>query len=302
VSEPEPYLAIVNPAAGGGRSRKMLGPALNRLRGSGIAVEVAETCSAGEATQIAREAYAKGRRKFVAVGGDGTSYEVVNGLFPEASVGETPTLGFLPLGTGNSFLRDFSDRGVEHAIESLIAQRTQSCDVLRLRHRTGVIHYINLLSVGFPADVATLRARRFSGQGELGYVISIFLALARLRRRPFPVRADGETEFDKRRCLFLTFNNSKFTGGTMMIAPKAEVNSGLIEYVRWGAIGRMGLMRNLPGLYSGTHIEHWMAERKAVQRVQFNLNQAVDVMVDGEVLSLHCEEIDVLPSALKVVA
>ena len=302
MSEPEPYLAIVNPAAGGGRSRKMLGPAMNRLRGSGIAVEVAETCSAGEATQIAREAYAKGRRKFVAVGGDGTSYEVVNGLFPEASVGETPTLGFLPLGTGNSFLRDFSDRGVEHAIESLIAQRTQSCDVLRLRHRTGVIHYINLLSVGFPADVATLRARRFSGQGELGYVISIFLALARLRRRPFPVRADGETEFDRRRCLFLTFNNSKFTGGTMMIAPKAEVNSGLIEYVRWGAIGRIGLMRNLPGLYNGTHIEHRMAERKAVQRVEFNLNQAVDVMVDGEVLSLHCEEIDVLPSALKVVA
>ncbi|MGA9390377.1 MAG: YegS/Rv2252/BmrU family lipid kinase [Candidatus Sulfotelmatobacter sp.] len=302
MSESQPYLAIVNPVAGGGRSRKMLGPAMDRLRASGIAVELAETRGVGDATRIAREAYAKGRKKFIAVGGDGTSYEVVNGLFPEAGAGESPTLGFLPLGTGNSFLRDFSDRGVEHAIESLIAQKTQSCDVLRLRHRAGVIHYINLLSVGFPADVATLRARRFSGQGELGYVISIFLGLARLRRRPFPVRADGETEFDRRRCLFLTFNNSKFTGGTMMIAPKAEVNSGLIEYVRWGAIGRLGLIRNLPGLYDGTHIEHRMAERKAVQRVEFDMNEAVDVMVDGEVLSLHCEEIDVLPSALKVVA
>jgi len=226
----------------------------------------------------------------------------VNGLFPEASVGETPTLGFLPLGTGNSFLRDFSDRGVEHAIESLISRRTQACDVLRLRHRTGVIHYINLLSVGFPADVATLRERRFSGHGELGYIISIFLGLARLRRRPFPVRADGETEFDRRRCLFLTFNNSKFTGGTMMIAPKAEVNNGLIEYVRWGAIGRLGLMRNLPGLYDGTHIEHRLAERKAVRRVEFDLNEAVDVMVDGEVLTLHCEKLDVLPGALTVMA
>jgi len=302
VSERQPYLAIVNPAAGGGRSRKLLGPALDRLRAGGVAVDIMETRVAGDATQIAREAYAAGRRKFIAVGGDGTSYELVNGLFPEASAGERPTLGFLPLGTGNSFLRDFSDQGVEHAIESLIQQRAQPCDVLRLRHRGGVIHYINLLSVGFPADVATLRARRFSGHGEFGYVVSIFLGLARLQRRPFAVRLEGESAFDRRRCLFLTFNNSKYTGGTMMIAPKAEVNSGMIEHVRWGPIGRLGLMRNLPKLYDGTHIEHPMAERSAVRRVEFDLSEPVDVMVDGEVLTLHCEELDVLPAALSVVA
>src|SRR6204780_2165015 len=280
----------------------MLVSALGRLRVGGVAVEVVKTQSAGDATRIAREAYGRGRRRFIAVGGDGTSYEVVNGLFPEAGVSARPTLGFLPLGTGNSFLRDFSDRGVEHAIESLIAGRTRSCDVLRLRHRAGVIHYINLLSVGFAADVATLRARRFSRHGQLGYVLSIFLGLARLHRRPFPVRAGGETEFDRRRCLFLTFNNSKFTGGTVMVAPKAEVNSGLIEYVRWGAIGRLGLMRNLPRLYDGTHIEHPLAERKAVKRVEFDLDAPVDVMVDGEVLTLDCQELDVLPGALNVVA
>jgi len=302
VSERQSYLAIVNPAAGGGRSRKMLGPALARLKAGGVAIELAETRGAGDAARIAREAYARGQRKFIAVGGDGTSYEVVNGLFPEASAVEAPTLGFLPLGTGNSFLRDFSDRGVEYAIESLLNHRMRSCDVLRLHHRAGVVHYINLLSVGFPADVATLRARRFSHHGELGYFISIFLGLARLQRRPFPVRVEGETEFDRRRCLFLTFNNSKFTGGTMMIAPKAEVNSGLIEYVRWGAIGRLGLIRNLPRLYDGTHIEHPLAERKAVKRVEFDLSAPVDVMVDGEVLTLHCDELDVLPGALNVVA
>jgi len=171
-----------------------------------------------------------------------------------------------------------------------------------LRHRAGVIHYINLLSMGFSADVATLRARRFSNWGELGYQASIFLTLARFRRRPFPVRVEGGEAFDSRRCLFLTFNNSKFTGGTMMIAPKAEINDGLVEYVRWGPIGRVGLIRNLPGLYDGTHIEHPMAERKGVQRVEFNLDAPVDVMVDGEVLTLHCEELDVLPGALNVVA
>jgi diacylglycerol kinase (ATP) len=296
------YLAIVNPAAGGGRSRQLLGPALDRLRAGGIEVEVAETRTPGDATRIAGEAYRRGVRNFIAVGGDGTSYEIVNGLYPQALESERPTLAFLPLGTGNSFLRDFSNRGVEHAIESVLAQRSRPCDVLRLRHRTGVIYYINLLSMGFSADVATLRARRFSAWGELGYVTSIFLTLARFNRRPFLVRVEGDKEFDRRECLFLTFSNSKFTGGTMMIAPKAEIDSGEIEYVRWGPIGRLGLIRNLPTLYDGTHIEHPMAEHKGVRRVEFNLEHPVDVMVDGEVLTLHCEELDVLPGALNVVA
>jgi diacylglycerol kinase (ATP) len=297
----ETLLAVVNPAAGGGRCRKLVGPALDRLRAGGISVEVAETRGPGHASQIARDAYAQGRSHFVAVGGDGTSYEIVNGLFPQAASGPRPTLGFLPLGTGNSFLREFTNRGVEHAIEALLARRSQPCDVLRMRHAGGVIHYINLLSMGFAADVATLRARRFRAWGELGYQASIFISLTRMRRRPFPLRVNEQGEFDRRPCLFLSFNNSKFTGGTMMIAPKAEVNDGLIEYVRWGPIGRIELVRKLPTLYDGSHINDALAERHAARRIDFELEAPADVMVDGEVMSIQCQTLDVLPSALNVV-
>ncbi len=295
------FLAVVNPAAGGGSGRRLVRPALDRLRAGGIKLEVVETAAPGQATQLVRDAYGRGYRRFIAVGGDGTSYEIVNGLFPQADSGERPTLAFLPLGTGNSFLREFSDRGVEFAIEALLARRSQACDVLRLTHKDGVIHYINLLSMGFAADVATMRARRFSGWGQLGYQLSIFTGLARLARRPFPLRVDKEGEIDRRRCLFLTFNNSKFTGGNMMIAPQAEVSDGLIEYVRWGPIGRLGLIRNLPTLYDGTHIQHPLAERRAAKRIDFHLDSPVDVMVDGEVATLHGQTLDVLPSALNVV-
>ena len=301
MSDTETFLAVVNPAAGGGRCRQLVPAALNRLRTGGIKLEVVETSAPGSGSDLARDAYARGYRKFIAVGGDGTSYEIVNGLFPREESDERATLAFLPLGTGNSFLREFSDRGVEHAIEALLGGRSQPCDVLRLRHSAGILHYINLLSMGFAADVATLRARRFSGWGELGYQSSIFISLARFRRRPFPVSVNGESEIDRRPCLFLTFNNSKFTGGTMMIAPKAEVNDGLIEYVRWGPIGRLGLIRNLPTLYDGTHIQHPLAERREAKRIDFHLDEPVDVMVDGEVLTLQCQMLDVLPSALRVV-
>jgi diacylglycerol kinase (ATP) len=295
------YLAIVNPAAGGGRTRTLLDPALKRLRKADLEIDVRETSAPGEASEIARHAWGKGYRKFISVGGDGTSFEIVNGLFPLENDSETPTLAFLPLGTGNSFLRHYTYKGAGYAIEALAARRSQKCDVLRLHHKSGTLHYINILSIGFSADVATLRARRFSKWGELGYQTAIFLCLARFRRRPFPLSVDAASNLDRRPCLFLTFNNTKFTGGTMNIAPTAEADDGLIEYVRWGPIGRIGLIRNLPTLYDGTHIQHPLAEVRKAHRVDFHLDAPVDVMIDGEVITLDCQSLDVLPGALNVV-
>src|SRR5580704_5250181 len=175
----EAFLAIINPAAGGGRCRDQVGAALERLRNAGLAIETVETSAAGEATRLARSAYGRGYRKFIAVGGDGTSYEIVNGLFPASQAASSdpaaqiPTLGFLPLGTGNSFLRDFgdpkaSDRGLQHAMQSFEARRSRTCDVLRLMHKQGTRYYINLASIGFAADVAAMRHRRFMGLGHAG--------------------------------------------------------------------------------------------------------------------------------------
>jgi len=84
----------------------------------GLDLQVAQTTRPGEATEIARDAYRRGCRNFLAVGGDGTSFEIVNGIFPESQTEGRAALGFLPLGTGNSFLRDFTTRGVEQTLEA----------------------------------------------------------------------------------------------------------------------------------------------------------------------------------------
>ena len=297
----EHYLAIVNPAAGGGRCGRMVGQTLARLREGGIAIDVAETKAQGHAVELTRDGYTRGYRKFISVGGDGTTFEIVNGLFPEADGTEPPLLGFLPLGTGNSFLRDFTKNASTDAMAALLAGRSRPCDVFRLQHKAGAYYFLNLFNVGFAADVAMLRHRRFRRFGELGYVFALFVTMARLNRRAFPLSVDGSQEVDRRRSLFLTFNNSKYTGGKMMIAPDAETGDGLIEYVRWGPIGRLGLIGNLPGLYTGSHIRHRLAERSGVRQVKFFLDDPVDVAMDGEVATLHCEAIDVLPNALRVV-
>jgi len=300
------FFAIVNPAAGGGRCGNSAPAALEQLRTSGIQIDVAETNATGHAIELVREAQERGYRNFLAVGGDGTSYEIVNGIFPlcAGDAGDRRTLAFLPLGTGNSFLRDFHDhRGaadVDALARAILSGKRQPCDVIRLKHASGQLYYINLLTLGFAADVADITNRRFKRWGELGYILGVLTCLARLDRRAFPLRTDSSTEFDRRRCLFLAFSNSKFTGGKMMIAPGADSNDGLIEYVRWGPIGRLGLLRNLHTLFDGTHIEHPLASRAAVREVEFSLDAPVTVMVDGESLQLQCERLDVLPGALDV--
>lgn len=295
------FFAIINPAAGGGRCGKLSPDAIDRVRRSGVGVETVQTSYAGEATELARHAYARGFRKFLAVGGDGTAFEIVNGLFPEALTGGKPALGFLPLGTGNSFLRDFTKRGVEYTTEALLAGACRPCDVIRLRHSDGEIFFLNLLSLGFPAEVGALTNRRFKRWGEFGYILGVLAQLIRLRHSAFAHRLDAAIDWDRRECLFLTFSNSKFTGGKMMIAPHADPTDAKIEYVRWSPIGRLRLLWLFPRLFSGTHIRHRLASRAAAERVELDLSGPVNVMIDGENLTLQCRSLEILPAALDVV-
>ena len=296
----ERFIAIVNPAAGGGRSAKLAGPALARLREQNVHVDVIASTGPGHAISLAREAYEQGYRHFLAVGGDGTAHEILNGVFARRKYVERVALGFLPLGTGNSFLRDFSNSGAAASLQAILENRKRPIDLLRLNHATGEVFSFNLLSVGFTADVAALTNRAFKPFGALGYLLGVFVRVVQLRRRSFALRCDDDQEWDERRSLFLTFNNSRYTGGTMLIAPNADPADGLIEFVRWGPIGRLGLLRNLPRLYDGSHIHHPLASRRAVRRVEFNVAAPVDIMIDGEVTKLECRSLDILPAAVDV--
>lgn len=294
------FFAIVNPAAGGGRSAKLAGPALAGLREKGLKIDVVASTGPSHAVELAREAYEQGYRRFIAVGGDGTAHEILNGVYERVSGKERISLGFLPLGTGNSFLRDFAKDGAGASLQALIEGRTRPVDLLRLTHARGETYSFNLLSLGFTADVGSLTNRYFKPFGYLGYLLGVFVRVIQLRRRAFRLRCDEDTDWNESRCLFLAFSNSKFTGGTMLIAPQADPSDGLIELVRWGPIGRAELLRMLPRLYDGTHIEHPLASRRAVRHIEFGNQVPVDVLIDGEIAALECIALDVIPAAVDI--
>ena len=87
----------------------------------------------------------------------------------------------------------------------------------------------------------------------------------------------------------------------MLMAPNADPADGKIEYVRWAPLGRLRLLWNFPSLFSGKHIHHPLASRRAVERVDFDLGGAVNVIADGEVMCLDIRSAEVLPGALDVI-
>ena len=295
-------MAIVNPAAGHGRCGKLAASALERLRARGVVLEVVQTAAPGDASRLAAQAFARGRFRFIAVGGDGTAFEVVNGLgshFAQNGRSQRVELGFLPLGTGNSFLRDFGDGDVEHAIEALATNRKRTCDLLRLSHTQGVTHSLNLLSFGFVADICSITNARFKALGAGGYGLGVLTALAKLHTRPLRMRVDNGQVWEQD-MVFVSVCNSRYTGGRMLMAPYADTADGELDIVVCGKMDRRTLLSTFPKIFSGNHVHHHAITAARARSIELFEAAPIDLMIDGEVLCCQPTGVAVLPRALDV--
>jgi diacylglycerol kinase family enzyme len=133
-----------------------------------VALDTAFTEEPRHATELVRAAAANGHRHFLSAGGDGTAAEIVNGLV-EAGVSEECELAMLPLGTGNSFLRDFGITNTESAVDAIARGNSTPIDLLRLTHEEGVIHFINTMGTGFVAHAGELTNQRFKSLADSRY-------------------------------------------------------------------------------------------------------------------------------------
>jgi len=290
-------LLIINGAAGGGRCAERATPYVAQLKSSGVEVETAYTSGPGDATRIAREARAD---VVVAVGGDGTLFEVLNGLFPrEEGVG--PALAVLPLGTGNSFVRDFDLQEPAAAVRALTQDRRRTCDVVRATHSGGELYFMNLLSVGFTARAGALTNRRFKPLGVGGYILAVLASLVKMEHPTFALSVDSGL-MEVRACTLLSFSNSRFTGGDMMMAPNADPSDGQVDFVRIGPLGRRKFLRAFPKIFKGTHDELSEIEITRASRIDFDMEHPVDVLVDGEIIQLELHSLEVMPGAVEFVA
>jgi YegS/Rv2252/BmrU family lipid kinase len=297
------WVAIVNPAAGGGRCGARAATSLAALRARGLPLEEVRTTGPGDAVTRVRDLARQGVARFVAVGGDGTAFEVVNGLFGPGAPTWTsrPVLGILPLGTGNSFLRDFSIRDEASALDALARRATRACDVLRIAHDGGETYSLNLVGVGFTAVAGALTNRRFKRLGAAGYVLAVVQTTLALEAPVFPLRIDGGAR-DERPAILLSFCNSRCTAGAMQMAPHADPSDGQLDVIRVGPRSRLAFLRAFPSIFRGTHVTLPGIEESRARRVDFDLDAPLDCMIDGEVRRLRPTSIEVVPSALEIVS
>ncbi|GAB4198302.1 MAG: diacylglycerol kinase family lipid kinase [Sandaracinaceae bacterium] len=302
-AESPAWCAIVNPAAGGGRAGKRAPSVLARLRDEGIPIDAVYTEGPRDAIDLARAQVVRGTRRFLCVGGDGTTHEVLNGALPPllAEGAERLQIGMLPLGTGNSFLRDFGITNAEEALRRLRRGRAHPVDALRVVHRDGSLFAFNLLGLGFAARAGALTNRRYKPLGTVGYVAAVIQSTIELATDAYPFSTDRAPR-DARPALLLSFSNSRATGGGMQMAPRAEVDDGELDVIRIGPMPRGRFLSAFPSIFAGTHVERPEVEQSRARTVTFDLGGAtVDCMIDGEVIPLALERIEVVPRAFDVV-
>lgn len=293
------YYTIVNGAAGGGRCGKLAPQALRDLERRGLSLETVFTEAPRHAIELAKQGAAAGHRRFLSVGGDGTAGEIVHAL-AEAGVSRECKLAMLPLGTGNSFLRDFGITSLEQASDAIAHDESRAVDVLRLTHEDGIIHFINTMGTGFVARVGELTNERFKHLGAAGYIAAVLVCVIQLRYEQNTLRYDGVT--DDRATLLSSFSNSQYTGGSMRIAPDALVSDGLFDVIRACPSGRLALLSAFARIFTGKHVELDDVWATQVDRVDFVEPARQAVLIDGDLFHLTPRSIDVLRGAIRVVA
>ena len=302
MSEPEaarPWLAILNPAARGGLAGRRWPALAAALKAHGVRFELAVTHAAGEATALAADGRRRGLDRMLAVGGDGTLYEVLNGLLP----GERrATLAVAPLGTGNDWARG---RGVPRRSRQVAALLAAP---RLLAHDVGVVefegaagrerrYFLNVMGVGYDAYVIEHLSPR--GPRAFAYLASLATGLVRYRAPRVRVEADGWSR-DAR--LFVAFAAlGRYCGGGMQFAPCALPADGLLDIVTIDHLGALAALARLPRIYSGRVLRDPAVRWRQSARVTFATDVPARVEADGQLLGHTPVTAWILPAAIDVV-
>ena len=294
--EQQPPLIIVNPAAGGGRARGFWRRCAEAC--AGIPFEMVETKRRGDAANYAADAI---DRLVIAVGGDGTAHEVVNGLLRRPT-GSPPRVGFLQCGTGADLRRSLaSPRRVDDVAAWLRTDRWRLIDVGRVGTSTGRRYFINVADAGIGAEVVRRAAQGPAAiGGTLNFLGGAVISLLTHRNTLIRLRLDDGPVLS-RRIRTVAVANGAYLGGGMWIAPKAQLDDGRFDVVTIGDVSRTLGIRSLPMLYRGTHGRLAQVEFGRASRVEIDSEQPIGVEADGELVGHTPAVFEIVPGALQVI-
>ena len=287
-------VVVVNPVAGGGRTARVW----RRLRDVVAATLPAEhvvTRAPGDAERLAREAVVAGAPLVVAVGGDGTLNEVINGV---RAAGPTATVGAVLTGRGCDACRNFGVPADPAAAVRVLADGHDARFDLGLaqwadgRRRW----FATSAGAGFDAAVAR-RAQSFRARGTLPYLAAVLATVHRHRPVEIVLEVDGVRQ-PPAPVTAVVAANGRWFGGGMKIAPHADPRDGVFDVVVLGALGRLELLRWLPTIYPGTHLRHPEVSVRRARQLRVAGPHPLPTHVDGEPMGATPVVLSLEPGAL----
>jgi diacylglycerol kinase (ATP) len=271
-------LAIVNPTAG----RHAAGRAWARVRAEVAAareLECATTERPGHARELARQAAAEGFDRVIAVGGDGTACEVANGVAHSQTC-----LAIVAAGTGNDLATNLGiPRDPVAAAKLALAGTPRSIDLGEIETPATTSYFVNIAGFGFDAEVAwrVNRLPKLIG-GTVPYLMGVVQTLWQYRAPRMRLRLEERT-IDERLFLVAVGNGASYGGG-MRIVPEARPDDGVLDVCLVKDLSRLEVLRLLPSLYSGGHVDHPAVEIVQCRSVSVDADDRVLCQADGELV------------------
>lgn len=298
-------LVILNPWAGRGTAGRRRADLEATLRQGEIDFDLVLTQARGDATEITRQGIERGYSRVVAVGGDGTINEVVNGIkAAESQSGRQASLGIIPLGTGSDFIKvldGFTANDIAGGVRRLVEGYARPLDLGRVEvSGAGARFFINGLGMGLDAQVAAESLKLTRLKGLAVYMVAILRALANYQAHPMSIAYD---ELHIRRpLLFASIANGRCQGGGFWLTPHALVDDGLMDLCLVDNLRIDEIIRYIPLVMRGTHTRLKQVTMGRARSITITCAAPIPVATDGEILALDARDITVetLPGAITV--
>ena len=283
------YTFIVNPAAGTGYALDVEKQLREIADGLGLSAAFLRSEKPGHATQLTREAVSAGTETVVSVSGDGTNYEVAEGL-----LGTDVSMGIIPAGTGNDLIKTLGiPKDPGKALQHMLQHTPRPLDIGRMNDRL----FMNVCGTGF--DVSVLdHAERYKQKmrGLMPYLMGLISAVKGNEPIHVKLSVDGEP-FSDEKVLILSIANGRYIGGGIPICPKAEVSDGMLNLVQVEAVSRLAIPRYLPGLMRSKILDFKITKHRLCRKVSIR-SKGMRIQIDGEIVSMDEANFEILPGGL----
>ena len=290
------YYLIVNPAGGTKKGLKILEMVSPIFDKSGVHLDVLQTEYAGHAGELANNLDFSGYNGLCAIGGDGTLFEIINGMLKRKDNQNFP-LGLITGGTGNAFMHDLNCLDPVEASARIIKGNLRSVDIAKVETPNNLYYSFNIIGWGLVADAGYL-AEYFRLLGGLRYDVASILEVLRGKKRIARLILDEEVVDDD--FVFVIACNTIHTGKAMKIAPNSKFDDGKIDLIIVRKTSKTELLKLFPKLFTGEHVKSKLVEYRQVQKFSIIPDENSSLIIDGELIGITPVHVTMEPKRINV--